>query len=113
MFDGQPKQIIVFETANGSCPFEEWLYALRDRRAVARVDARVTRLEAGNPGDYKSLIDGVYELRIDYGPGYRIYFAFSGRQIVLLLWGGDKTTQTSDIRTAVKYWKEFQEREKQ
>lgn len=110
MFDGQPKQIIIFEAANGSCPFEEWLYGLRDRRAAARVDARVTRLEAGNPGDYKSLVDGVYELRIDYGPGYRIYFAFSGRQIVLLLCGGDKTTQVSDIRTAVKYWKEFQER---
>lgn len=113
MFDGQPKQIIIFEAADGSRPFEEWLDALRDRRAVARIDARVTRLEAGNPGDYKSLVEGVYELRIDYGPGYRIYFAFSGRQIILLLCGGDKATQTSDIQAAVKYWKEFQERKNQ
>jgi putative addiction module killer protein len=113
MFDGLPKQIIIFEVADGSRPFEKWIDELRDRRAVARIDARVTRLEAGNPGDYKSLVDGVYELRIDYGPGYRIYFAFSGKQIVLLLCGGDKATQVSDIRTAVKYWKEFQERENQ
>ncbi len=89
------------------------MIGLRDRQAVARIDARVTRLEAGNPGDYKSLGDGIYELRIDYGPGYRIYFAFSGQQIVLLLCGGDKTTQQSDIRAANKYWKEFQERQRQ
>jgi len=86
---------------------------LRDRRVVARIDARVTRLQIGNPGDYKSLGGGVYELRIDLGPGYRIYFAFSERQIVLLLCGGDKSTQTSDIQTAIKYWKEFQERKDQ
>ena len=110
MFDGQPKQVIIFEAADATRPFDEWVSELRDRRAWARIDARVTRLEAGNPGDYKSLGDGIYELRIDYGPGYRVYFAFSGQQIVLLLCGGDKTTQQSDIRTARKYWKEFQER---
>jgi len=113
MFDGQPKQIIIFEMADGTRPFEEWLDDLRDRRAVARVDGRVTRLEAGNPGDYKSLGDGIYELRIDYGPGYRIYFAFSRQQIVLLLCGGNKATQQADIKTAVKHWKEFQERQSQ
>lgn len=86
---------------------------MRDRYAVARVDARVTRLQAGNPGDYKWIGDGVYELRIDYGPGYRIYFVFSGQQIVLLLGGGDKTTQQADIKAAIKYWKDFQERQSQ
>ncbi|HQR34361.1 MAG TPA: type II toxin-antitoxin system RelE/ParE family toxin [Blastocatellia bacterium] len=110
MFDGQPKQIIIFETVEGARPFEDWLDGLRDRRAVARVDARVTRLQTGNPGDYKWIGEGVYELRIDYGPGYRIYFAFSGQQIVLLLCGGDKATQQADIKAAIKYWKEFQER---
>jgi putative addiction module killer protein len=113
MFDGQPKQIIIFETVDGTRPFDEWLDDLRDRRAATRIDARVTRLEAGNPGDYKWIGESVYELRIDYGPGYRIYFAFSGQQIVLLLCGGDKTTQQADIKTAIKYWKEFQERQNQ
>ena len=113
VFDGQPKQLIIFEMADGTRPFDEWLDKLRDLRAVARIDARVTRMGAGNPGNYKSLGNGLYELKIDYGPGYRIYFAFSGQQIVLLLCGGDKASQQSDIQAAAKYWKNFQEGQSQ
>jgi putative addiction module killer protein len=69
------------------------------------------RLRAGNPGEHKSIGGGVYELRLDFGPGYRVYFAFAGRQLILLLCGGDKSSQTQDIETAHRYWEDYQERE--
>lgn len=80
--------------------FRSWLADLRDRRAVARIAARIDRLKLGNPGDVKSVGDGVSELRIDYGPGYRLYFKRVGQEIVLLLCGGDKSTQERDIERA-------------
>ena len=113
MFDGQPKTVTIYEDAEGHSPFENWFDDLPDRRAQARVDARVARLAAGNPGDYKSLGAGLYELRIDYGPGYRLYFAFADQQIILLLCGGDKKTQRADIIQARAYWKDQQQRKLQ
>jgi putative addiction module killer protein len=113
MFDGQPKVVTIYEQSDGSRPFEEWFDNLRDRRAQTRVDARIARLAVGNPGDFKSLGEGLYELRIDYGPGYRLYFAFSGRQIVLLLCGGDKKSQSSDIATARSYLNDHEQKEVQ
>ena len=80
--------------------FRDWLAALRDRRAVARIDARLGRLRQGNFGDAKSIGGGVSELRVDYGPGYRLYFARRGDTIVLLLCGGDKDGQIRDIARA-------------
>lgn len=80
--------------------FRSWLADLRDRRAVARIAARIDRLKLGNPGDVKSVGGGVSELRIDYGPGYRLYFKRVGQEIVLLLCGGDKSTQDRDIERA-------------
>ncbi len=80
--------------------FRIWLADLRDRRAVARIAGRIDRLKLGNPGDVKSVGDGVSELRIDYGPGYRLYFKRVGHEIVLLLCGGDKSTQSKDIERA-------------
>ncbi len=80
--------------------FRTWLADLRDRRAVARIAARIDRLKLGNPGDVKSVGDGVSELRIDYGPGYRLYYKRVGQEIVLLLCGGDKSTQDRDIERA-------------
>jgi putative addiction module killer protein len=110
MFDGQPKEIIVYQDADGAEPFNKWLSKLRDVRARARIEMRLDRLQVqGNPGDYKE-VGGVYELRIDYGPGYRVYLAFAERQIVVLLCGGDKSTQDADIRRALKYWLDYQER---
>lgn len=75
---------------------------LRDIRARARVQARIERLAAGNPGDVEPVGEGVSELRIDYGPGYRVYFKKQGREVVILLAGGDKSTQTADIKTALR-----------
>jgi putative addiction module killer protein len=80
--------------------FEAWFRGLEDRRAVARIAARIDRLRLGNAGDVKPIGEGVSELRIDYGPGYRVYFKRTGRLIVLLLCGGDKATQPQDIKRA-------------
>lgn len=82
--------------------YAQWLDGLRDMRARARVLARVERLAAGNPGDVKAVGEGVSELRIDYGPGYRVYFTMSGRTVIILLAGGDKRSQTADIKTALR-----------
>ena len=80
--------------------FDRWFRQLKDRRAVARVLVRINRLAAGNPGDVKPVGQGVSELRIPYGPGYRIYYLHDGDQVILLLTGGDKSTQAADIRQA-------------
>ena len=97
-------------TASGQNLFEEWLDCLRDAKAEARIAARIARLAAGNFGDCKPLRDGVWELRIDWGPGYRVYYALRGRMCVLLLCGGDKRKQSADISRAVEYWNDYQRR---
>ena len=80
--------------------FSGWLRRLRDANAVARIAGRIRRMEIGNPGDSRSVGQGVLEMRIDYGPGYRVYYAHRGAQIVILLCGGDKRTQQQDIKKA-------------
>ena len=82
--------------------FAQWLDGLRDVRARARVQVRIERLAAGNAGDVEPVGEGVSELRIDYGPGYRVYFKKHGREVVILLAGGDKRTQSADIKTALR-----------
>ena len=82
--------------------FSRWLHRLRDAHAVARILGRIRRIEMGNPGDAKSIGQGIREMRVDYGPGYRIYYVHRGAQIVILLCGGDKRTQQQDIKRAQK-----------
>ena len=82
--------------------FVQWLDGLRDLKARARVQARIERLVAGNPGDVEPVGEGVSELRIDHGPGYRMYLQKRGRELIILLAGGDKTTQTKDIKVALR-----------
>ncbi len=106
-----PKEIEVFRAKNGGVPFENWLDDLKDKKAVARVLARLARVRQGNLGDCKSVGEGVSELRVDYGAGYRVYFGQKGRTLVVLLCGGDKRTQDRDIRLAKQYWHEFKEGE--
>lgn len=89
--------------------FITWLDGLRDIRARARVQARIERLATGNPGDVEPVGEGVSELRIDYGPGYRVYFKCRGRELIILLAGGDKRTQAKDIKTALRLARELQE----
>ena len=91
-----------------SATFESWFNALRDRQAQARINARIRRLSLGNSGDARPVSFGVSELRIDYGPGYRVYYVQRGTALALLLCGGDKRTQDADIKRAIdiaRVWK--------
>lgn len=89
--------------------FAKWLDGLDDIRARARILVRIERLAAGNPGDVKPVGEGVSELRIDYGPGYRVYYKKQGRSVVILLAGGDKRTQSRNIETALRLTRNLQE----
>lgn len=82
--------------------YARWFNGLRDRSARARIDARIRRLSLGNPGDVAPVGEGVSELRIDYGPGYRVYYSHRGKALVILLAGGDKGTQAADIKDALE-----------
>ena len=109
--DSQPKSVLVYRTREGRLPFDDWLRDLRDADAVARVLARIGRVRRGNLGDCKPVGEGVCELRVDCGPGYRAYFGQPGQTLVILLCGGDKRTQERDIRQAQQYWSDYQQRE--
>ncbi|HWP45048.1 MAG TPA: type II toxin-antitoxin system RelE/ParE family toxin [Blastocatellia bacterium] len=102
-----PVQVEIYIADDGEAPFETWFEKLRDRQARARILARVARVRLGNFGDSKALGGGISELRIDYGPGYRLYFAEVGGRVVLLLCGGDKRTQRSDIERAKEYLADY------
>ena len=89
--------------------FARWLDDLRDLRARARIQARIERLSLGNPGNVKPVGEGVSELRIDYGPGYRVYFKRRGRKLIILLAGGDKSSQAKDIKVALRLARDLPE----
>ena len=99
-----------YREANGHVPFQEWIDGVKDKRTKARIAFRLAKVAAGNFGDCKPCRDGVWELREDFGPGYRIYYARSGKTVVLLLCGGDKRSQHADIERAVACWKDYQRR---
>ena len=88
--------------------FDSWLRSLRDRQAKVRIEVRIRRLSLDNPGQYRSLKNGINELKLDYGPGYRVYYTFRNQTLVLLLCGGDKSTQDQDIKTALRILKEWE-----
>ena len=103
-------EVLRYVTRSGTVVVSDWLRGLRDKRARAEISARLLRLAAGNVGDCKPLRNGVWEMRIDTGPGYRVYYAIAGRACILLLCGGDKRSQSADIQRAVEYWRDYQER---
>lgn len=109
--EAQPRDIQRYITSDGKVPFADWLDSLRDTNAKAKIISRLNRVTAGNLGDYRSVGEGVCELRIKYGPGYRIYFGLRGLTIVLLLCGGDKSTQDQDIQKAKEYWADYERSE--
>ena len=100
-------EVLTYTDDDGRKPYMDWLGKLSDKHAKARVLVRSGRMAAGNFGDCKPVSDGVWELRIDWGPGYRVYYAQSGKHIVLLLTGGDKRKQQTDIATAMNYWNDW------
>jgi len=100
------KTVREYLTSEGKNPFRAWLATL-DTKVRARLQARVLRFEMSNFGDHKALGEGVWEARVDFGPGYRIYFGQSGSVVVILLCGGDKATQAKDVKQAKIYWKQY------
>lgn len=110
MQEAKSRLVEEYLTTDGRSPFGEWLENLRDRDARVRIRVRLDRLSLGNFGDAKGLGRGLHELRINYGPGYRVYFGQAGERIVLLLCGGSKQTQSRDIRQAEEYWRDYRSR---
>jgi putative addiction module killer protein len=105
-----PYEIQYYITREGKKPFQVWLRNLKDVMGRAKIRIRLDRARLGSLGDYRSVGMGVYELRVDYGPGYRIYFAIVDKRLLLLLLGGDKSSQQKDIATAREYWQDYNER---
>jgi putative addiction module killer protein len=103
-------ELLEYITEDGENPFHKWLNLLKDRAARARIRVRLNRLRLGNFGDCKSIGKGVSELRVDYGPGYRVYYGKSETTIVILLCGGSKKSQAKDIKLAQEYWADFKRR---
>ncbi|MGD0888285.1 MAG: type II toxin-antitoxin system RelE/ParE family toxin [Acidobacteriaceae bacterium] len=104
--DVKPKEIRIYENEEGHAPFSEWM----DRQEAplyGKLMARLERVELGNLGDHRGIGEGVFELRIDFGAGYRIYFGLDGSELVVLLIGGTKKTQQRDIDTAKHYWRNY------
>lgn len=107
--DARQREIQYYRAPNGRMPFVEWFESIRDKNTQNRIDKRLERLEDGNFGDYQSVGGGVFELRLQFGPGYRIYFGQMDDTLVLLLCAGDKTSQARDITIAKTYWMEYKE----
>lgn len=105
------KDVVFYETKVGKVPLQRWLSKLRDHKAAARIQKRIRNMQLGKYGDYKYLRDGVFELRINEGGGYRVYFAErNNKYVVLLLNGGIKRTQAQDIEKAIEYLHEYEKR---
>jgi putative addiction module killer protein len=107
--EARERQLQEYITRTGRNPFNEWLKRITDKTTRARIRTRLSRLRLGNFGDCRGVGEGVSELRLDFGPGYRVYYGLVGDMIVLLLGGGDKRSQDRDIRDAQRHWQEFKE----
>ena len=111
MADDTPIKVFEYLTEDGRNPFREWLLDLRDAKTRARIRVRLNRVRLGNFGDSRSVGEGVNELRMTFGPGYRIYYGRRGDALVILLCGGDKRTQRRDITRAKQYWAVYLKRQ--
>jgi putative addiction module killer protein len=105
--DTTQRDVQIYETAEGKCPFDEWLNGLKDAVGRALIRKRINRVKLGNLGQSRSLGDGVWELKIDFGPGYRVYYGEDGPRVVVLVCGGDKGSQDRDIAKAKEYWRDY------
>ena len=102
-------EILSYRAQDGKEPFIEWLFSLRDKMIRHRIEARIDRIRHGNYGDHKRF-HGILELRLDFGKGYRIYCGEDGNKLIILLIGGDKSSQDKDIKEAIEYWRDYHEK---
>ena len=100
-------EIVVYKQDNGRCPYDDWFLRLRDKIAQARIFTRLRQVRAGNLGDHASVGEGVLELRVHVGAGYRVYCGRSGSELIVLLCGGDKSSQPKDISRAKEFWRDW------
>ena len=112
MLVAQPRELEIYRTPKGQEPYTQWFESISDRKTLTRIEARIDRIQSGNLGDHKSIGAGVFELRLEFGSGYRVYFGQISNSIVLLLCGGDKSSQVRDIKRAKAYWREYKEQSK-
>jgi len=105
-------EIQHYLTASGKDLYQQWLDELKDLKARVVIQRRIDRVVNGNFGDHRFCEEGVWELKIDFGPGYRVYYTQEGKNVVLLFCGGSKRTQSADIKEAVRYWRDYQRRKK-
>ncbi len=101
------RELVLLQTTDGKIPFENWFESLKDKALQNAIDARLSRLADGNFGDHKSVGLGIFELRIDKGPGIRIYYGLDGEVLVVLIGGGDKSTQRTDIKKCQILWEDY------
>jgi len=105
--EARGRELVYYTTANGKVVVRDWLRSLADPNTRTRIRIRLDRLEDGNLGDHRAVGEGIFELRMDFGPGYRIYIGQDGERIVVLLCGGDKGTQFRDVRLSKEYWQDY------
>ena len=110
--ESRPRQLRNYQTADGTEPFPEWIRRLKDREGRARIRTRLDRVASGNLGVWRSIGEGVFELIFDFGPGYRVYFGQDDDEIILLI-GGDKSSQATDIQVARELWRDYNAEENQ
>src|SRR3989338_858351 len=108
--EARERTVIYYETPDGKKPAQAWLYSLRDTMARAKLRARIDRVKLGNFGKCDPVGQGIMELKLDFGPGYRIYFGQMSQTLIILLCGGDKSTQSKDIKKAQEYWADYKRR---
>ena len=106
------REVLYYRASDGTVPFLAWLDGLQDKKIKSKVDTRLALLEAGSLGQWRLVGAGVLELKIDFGPGYRIYLGQDGNRLVILLCGGNKATQVEDILDAHKFWADYRRRKK-
>ena len=109
ILEAREREVLYYLPRDGQAPFRQWREHIADRATKLAVDARIARMRAGNFGDSKTLGSGVYENRIDFGPGYRIYYGIDGPRVILLR-GGDKSSQAADVESAREFWRDYKER---
>ena len=99
----------AYKNEQGNIPYRKWLSSIKDNVVKVRILQRFDRVEYGHLGSFKALANGIYELKLDFGPGYRVYYGMEEKKLIILLCGGDKSTQKKDIAKAIEYWKDYKE----